>query len=43
MIILNPSTTNCPRCQSGGLAVEVGFYGPFIHCLMCGFMADVPR
>ena len=43
MIILDPSTTNCPRCQSGCLAVESDSYGPFIHCLMCGFMADVPR
>ena len=43
MIILDPSTTNCPRCQAGGLAVEDDSYGPFIHCLICGFMADVPK
>ena len=40
MIILDPSTTNCPRCQAGGLAVEADSYGPFIHCLTCGFMTD---
>ena len=43
MVILNPSTTICPRYKGGGLAVEADSYGPFIHWLMCGSMADVPR
>ena len=42
MIILGRSTTSCPRCR-GDIAVETDSYGPFIHCLMCGFMADIPK
>ena len=43
MIILNPANTDCPKCRGRSMAVETDSFGTFIHCLICGFMADVPR
>jgi hypothetical protein len=31
----------CPRCN-GDLFTDRDWYGPFIQCLQCGWMADYP-
>ena len=32
----------CPRC-SGDLATNQDHYGNYLHCLQCGYMADVEQ
>lgn len=32
----------CPRCM-GDMHVNKDMYGEYRECLMCGFMADIPK
>lgn len=32
----------CPRC-SGDLSADSDQYGSYVHCLQCGYMADIER
>lgn len=42
----NPDRTiylkQCPRCK-GDLSASRDQYGDYLHCLQCGYMADVRR
>ena len=32
----------CPRC-SGDLSTDSDQYGSYVHCLQCGYMADIKQ
>ncbi len=32
----------CPRC-SGDLSADSDQYGSYVHCLQCGYMADIKQ
>ena len=32
----------CPRC-SGDLSTDSDQYGSYVHCLQCGFVADIKQ
>ena len=32
----------CPRC-SGDLSTDGDQYGSYVHCLQCGYMADIKQ
>lgn len=32
----------CPRCNGGDLSREEDQFGPYLTCLQCGFLQDLP-
>ncbi len=33
---------SCPKCGTGDLRKESDHYGPYLQCVQCGFMRDIP-
>ena len=33
---------SCPKCGDGDLRKESDHYGPYLLCVQCGFMRDIP-
>lgn len=31
----------CPKCQTGDVVLGRDKYGPYVHCMQCGYMRDL--